>query len=92
MWLSLTSYLTLYVTVDLRGIFDAREYIYVMHTAYYNSRGRTLRKKKRKHTGLGGRVWVFKCFSPFAFNNTHTRTHNMHKKFHTGTHTDTHLP
>lgn len=50
------SSLTLYVTVDLSGIFSAREYIYVMHTAYYNSRGCTLKKKEKEksiHEGLG---------------------------------------
>lgn len=52
MWLLSTSYLTLYVTVDLRGIFSAREYIYVMHTAYNNGRGCTLNKKQtNKHGG-----------------------------------------
>lgn len=35
-------HLTLYVTVELSVIFHAREYIYVMHTAYNNSRGCTL--------------------------------------------------
>lgn len=61
MWLSSTSSLTLYVTVDLSGIFHAREYIYVMHTAYYNSRGCTL---KREHGALGvivgGGGWLYK--------------------------------
>lgn len=52
MWLLSTSYLTLYVTVDLRGIFSAREYIYVMHTAYNNGRGCTLNKQ----TNMGD--WV----------------------------------
>lgn len=41
-----SSSLTLYVTVHLSGIFSARDCIYVMHSAYYNSRGCTLTKKK----------------------------------------------
>lgn len=52
MWLLSTSYLTLYVTVDLCGIFSAREYIYVMHTAYNNGRGCTL-NKTNKQTNMG---------------------------------------
>lgn len=97
-----SSSLTLYVTVDLSGIFNAREYIYVMHTAYYNSRGCTLRKKKKKKKngftsmrGMGngcvcwGRVFkeVRVFYSPLHLN-THTHT-NLGAYSHTCAHTHT---
>ena len=41
-----------FLVCDLSGIFNATEYIYVMHTAYYTSRGHTFEKRS-----MG--KWVF---------------------------------